>query len=149
MPRLPLHPCSAHGCRELIPHGQRCPVHGKAISPEQLREQRRNCDANRAPANERGYDHAWMECRAAYIAAHPWCEVKVICAGDSITKRIAAEVHHKAPIREAPELRLDWANLQSVCRPCHIYIGRQARIDAETVSEDGRYTKESSLVLSC
>ena len=131
MPSLPLHPCSAAGCRELVPHGRRCPNHGRQISPEQLREQRRQCDANREPANVRGYDHDWMDCRAAYISEHPWCEARVICASESITKRVAVEVHHRRPISEAPELRLDPENLQAVCRPCHIYIGRAARFEAE------------------
>ncbi len=38
----------------------------------------------------------------------------------------AQEVHHIKPIRERPDLRLDAANLQALCKPCHSTLTAQA-----------------------
>jgi 5-methylcytosine-specific restriction endonuclease McrA len=29
------------------------------------------------------------------------------------------EVHHVRPISDRPDLRLEWTNLKSACKPCH------------------------------
>ena len=41
----------------------------------------------------------------------------------------AREVHHKVPISDAPQLRLEWSNLQALCVSCH--RKEDARIDAQ------------------
>lgn len=131
MPSLPLRPCAHIGCRELIASGQRCPEHGGRSDEERRkRERKRDETRDRPDARARGYDHAWMDCRKAYLAAHPWCEIRVICKDEPITHRLAQQVHHKRSIEEAPELRLDWDNLQSVCLPCHAWEQRRLRVNA-------------------
>ncbi|WP_432207955.1 HNH endonuclease signature motif containing protein [Ancylobacter polymorphus] len=46
------------------------------------------------------------------LAEHPTCT----CGEPS------AEVHHLISVRERPDLRLDVANLQCLCRSCHSRI---------------------------
>lgn len=53
------------------------------------------------------------------LAANPFCEIGTHCAKLPITKRLANEVDHITPIREKPELRMVWTNLQSACKSCH------------------------------
>lgn len=64
---------------------------------------------------ERGYDYQWQRLRARYLAHHPLCED---CDEQGMVKP-ASEVHHIATIADAPERRLDWANLVALCTPCH------------------------------
>ena len=99
-PRL-VRPCSIPGCPELTSGGP-CAAH------------RRVRDVLRGKTAERGYDAVWRRLRTAKLAADPFCELMILCAG-----RIATEVHHVHPIRTHPELRLEWSNLQSACKPCH------------------------------
>lgn len=73
----------------------------------------------RPDAATRGYDHTWGELSSAYLAEHPVCQ---ICG-----QTTAALVHHVRPVRQCPELRLDWSNLQGVCRRCHADLHRTHR----------------------
>jgi hypothetical protein len=52
----------------------------------------------------------WRRLRAAYRKAHPFCQR---CG------RRTEHVDHVEEIRLAPERRLDWLNLQSLCHACH------------------------------
>jgi 5-methylcytosine-specific restriction endonuclease McrA len=63
----------------------------------------------------------WRRLRAAFLAAHP------LCADCRRQGRVtaASEVHHVKERRDHPDLALDWANLEALCRPCH--NGRRAR----------------------
>jgi len=63
----------------------------------------------------RGYDGVWRRLRRSYLASAPIC---VFCEEQG---RIieATEVDHIRSIREAPELRLEWTNLQALCKRCH------------------------------
>ena len=45
----------------------------------------------------------------------------------------ATVVDHIKSVREAPELRLEWSNLQSLCKPCHDKV-RQQEQAAERIS---------------
>lgn len=65
---------------------------------------------------QRGYGADWQKLRNAYIAEHPLCEVceqrGVVCDAD--------EVHHVTSFNGVGDpLRLDWCNLQAVCKRCH------------------------------
>lgn len=69
----------------------------------------------RLSPHRRGYDRAWEKVRDAHLAAHPLC---AWCS--TATRPVAADVvDHITPIRDAPDRRLDPANLQSLCDTCH------------------------------
>ena len=106
MPLTTPRPCAAPGCPELVERGY-CRVHRRAI------------DARRGSPSARGYDRTWQRLRKLKLAANPFCEIGTRCANLPITRRLATEVDHILPIRDRPDLRLAWSNLQSACRPCH------------------------------
>lgn len=96
MPYAPPRVCS---CGLLVPHGQPCPRCAKAR------------EAARPTRHERGYDASWYRLRRNYLNAHPAC---VVCGS---TDR--CDVDHKVSIRDRPDLRLVWSNLQTLCRLHH------------------------------
>lgn len=99
--------CTYPGCNALIPVTQRrCPRHPYPPRPKGLRE-------NRPSSTARGYDDDWRHLRRSYLARHPFCEGRWRCRGDP-----AQEVDHRIPIRSGGA-RLDPANLQALCGPCH------------------------------
>ena len=58
---------------------------------------------------------AWKRLRIAHLSAHPFC---VSCL--ELDYRVpAVHVDHIQTVATAPELRLDPANLQSLCISCH------------------------------
>lgn len=69
----------------------------------------------RQSAHRRGYDRAWQQLRAHFLAMHPWC---VDCDAAGIATE-SVEVHHEQPIAEAPHRRLDPTNLTALCKSCH------------------------------
>lgn len=75
----------------------------------------------RTSPTERGYDHAWRKLSERFRSHNP------LCANCNSNGRvtIAQDVHHIKPIRSNPELRLEWDNLMSLCRPCHKMIEDQ------------------------
>lgn len=69
-----------------------------------------------AKARKRFYDRAaWQRARAYKLARFPLCE---LCRKDGRAVA-AAHVHHLRTIEEAPHLRLNQSNLQSLCAQCH------------------------------
>lgn len=50
-----------------------------------------------------------------FLRRHPLCNR---CQSKGLTVE-AAEVHHVQTIADRPDLRLDWANLEALCKPCH------------------------------
>lgn len=69
----------------------------------------------RTSSASRGYDAAWRRLRLRFLAEHPLC---VMCERQGRT--VAANiVDHVEAIAKAPHRRLDWANLQALCQPCH------------------------------
>ena len=52
------------------------------------------------------------------LAADPFCQIETHCKG-MMPDNVATEVDHIIPIRQRPDLRLVWSNLQSACRACH------------------------------
>lgn len=100
MSRRPLRPCTVVGCPNAAEIGGRCREHA-------LQAQRER-DANRPSAARRGYDAAWRETRAEFLAANPYC---VRCGAP------ATVVHHIRPRRFGGSD--DWSNLQALCKHCH------------------------------
>ncbi len=58
---------------------------------------------------------AWRDLRLLKLRQSPLCECCV--SADRLTS--AAVVHHKRPVSEAPDLRLELSNLVSLCWSCH------------------------------
>lgn len=109
VPSAPKRYCAHPGCSALVARG-RCKAH----------ESQRHTwvDSRRGTSSERGYDADWRKVRRAKLAAEPLCEE---CRKQKRI-RVATEVHHIRTIEEAPELRLEWSNLMSLCKPCHSAI---------------------------
>jgi 5-methylcytosine-specific restriction protein A len=94
--------------------------------PSTVKTRARQFRRRKGSASQRGYDADWRKLRNAYAAAHPLCEP---CerAGRVVPMQV---VDHRVPIERAPERRLDWSNLESMCRPCH---------SRKTIAEDGGF----------
>lgn len=74
-------------------------------------------DKWRGTPASRGYDGEWRKCRNTFIREHPLCDM---CQQEG--KVVPAEhVHHIVPLEEGGA-RLDWENLQSLCKACHNMI---------------------------
>ena len=95
--------------------------------------------SDRASAAKRGYDRTWRGARAAYLAAHPWCEATLACKDLPITRRVATQVHHKQAISVSPDLRLTHENFMAVCMPCHVELERRER-EWRRISEGGGWS---------
>ena len=106
MPSLAKRQCSEQPCPNLAEYRSRCRTHARG-------EER-----DRGTANQRGYDAVWECLRRQKLAANPTCQIKTHCEG-MFPENAATEVDHIIPIRERPDLRLVWENLQSSCKPCH------------------------------
>jgi len=117
MAKRPKRTCAVPGCPNPSEHGP-CPEHA--------RRRTRATDHHRGSPSKRGYDRAWERLRDAKLAADPVCEIQTHCRFPTA----ATEVDHKIPIRQRPDLRLDWDNLQSACRACH---------SAKTARENGGF----------
>ena len=70
---------------------------------------------SRPDATERGYDHKWRKCRAAFLAEHPLCE-RCDRAGLVVE---AVHVHHRDGQGPLGERGYDFENLESLCERCH------------------------------
>lgn len=69
----------------------------------------------RPSSHKRGYDSQWAKVRLAYLEAQPLCER---CKDKGLTV-VAVHVHHKRKLRDSPELKGEWSNLQALCPSCH------------------------------
>jgi 5-methylcytosine-specific restriction enzyme A len=97
MPWAPLRTCPTHRLR--IPAGKRCPRCTRAY------------DQGR-PAHFRFYTSPpWRDLRLQVLAEQPWC-----AAGCG---RVSVDVDHKIPRAQRPDLALERANLEALCRECH------------------------------
>ena len=92
----------------------RPPMHRPHGHPSKQESQRAS-DQQRGSSTARGYDYAWQKLRDRKLRAD------YLCASCESQGRatLACEVDHVIRITERPDLRLDWGNLQSLCRPCH------------------------------
>ena len=104
----------------------RAPVF-RAPAQRSRAEVQRDYDRGRNPED---YDRPWRRCRDAFAAKHPLC-CRCLQGGRVTPMR---EVHHIRSVRSAPELRLDWSNLMSLCHACHMQI----EADARAVTPPGR-----------
>jgi 5-methylcytosine-specific restriction enzyme A len=104
MASLSQHPCAEIGCAVLVPVGTpRCVAHGRVQ------------EARRGSTVSRGYDADHRRLRKAKLAVDPFCQIRTHCQG-----AIANEIDHIIPISQRPDLRLEWTNVQSACKPCNV-----------------------------
>lgn len=79
----------------------------------------------RGSRQSRGYDRDWELLRAEYMR-----HVKRQC--EECKRRgyldLASDVDHIIPVQDDPELRLEWSNLQALCRQHH--KGWKAKMEA-------------------
>ena len=96
-----LKPCTYPGCKELVSIG-RC-------------QQHKHQQNRILTTTQRGYDAAWERLRDLKLATDPFCQIRTNCEGATAT-----EVDHIQSISQRPDLRLEWSNLQSSCKPCNV-----------------------------
>ena len=102
--------CGWPGCECLTDGGYYCNKH-KVISEQRRKEN----DSKRAFKNAARYTDyrspEWRKLSAMVIKERGTCERCGCC--------LNLQVHHIIPVRYAPELFLDKANLMVLCRQCH------------------------------
>jgi len=99
--------CSHPGCGTLT-YNTRCIKHSKAKYARQ--------PDRRGSAASRGYDNQWRKLRNSFIMHNPLCRH----CEESGRVTPAQDVDHRKPFKGKDDpLRLDWNNLQSLCRQCH------------------------------
>lgn len=67
---------------------------------------------------QHGYDDDWQKLRLAFLAEHPLCQCDQCKEGELRLTR-ANVVNHIIDIRDRPDLRLVWDNLQAMNKHCH------------------------------
>lgn len=63
----------------------------------------------------RGYDQDWIALRDLFAASNPTCKH---CDERGVAMPMS-DVDHIIDIEIRPDLRLEWSNLQSLCKSCH------------------------------
>lgn len=105
---MPLRYCTTPGCPELTEAGGKCAQHRQQAARSRP-----------SPRVTGRYDRTWERLPLAKLAANPFCEIRTHCFDRPIVFSIATQVDHIIPIRQRPDLRLAWSNLQSACESCH------------------------------
>ncbi len=101
MPSRVPQPCRKPGCRKLSKDGSGwCEIHKN--------NDKKQADAKRGTATERGYDWQWQKIRKQKLKMNPLCER---CS----KSRPAELVHHK----DRNSKNNEWENLESLCQSCH------------------------------
>ena len=111
MPRMANKPCAHPGCGAAVPGGTRfCPKHAAQFA-EREKARKREYEARRPSAKQRGYGPHWERLRAWKLNRNPLCER---CFQQHKAVQ-AVMVHHldHDPRNNAVE------NLQSLCVSCH------------------------------
>jgi 5-methylcytosine-specific restriction protein A len=114
MPHHPARPCARRGCIRLV-HGS-----GARYCDEHLAQARKEQDARRGTAAERGYGADWQKVREKFLAEHPFCDE---CGHPS-------EIAHHV-IRRRDGGSDDPRNLRPKCSRCH------SRLHAKTQESFG------------
>lgn len=85
----------------------------------------------RGSAHERGYDNDWKRLRSYHLKVEPLCR-ECYFRG---RKTPADMVNHNIPVRHAPDLRLDRANLSSMCKLHHDTVIAELERLAESMND--------------
>jgi hypothetical protein len=65
----------------------------------------------RGSPRDRGYDARWDKLSVRFRRANPFCR---LCEQEG-ADQLGARVDHILPVREYPDLKYDWNNLQNIC----------------------------------
>ena len=105
MPHRPKKPCAYPGCYRLT-NSRYCEEHAKQMA--------RHYEKHiRDPGSAKRYDRAWQKVRAAFLQAHPLCE---LCQSEG--RLTPAElVHHKVKLTDGGTN--EPSNLCAICSVCH------------------------------
>jgi len=107
-PWLPAAACSFPRCPGRCAPGARfCPQHSTVKARKGFAPPR--------SSNKAGYDYTWQRLRKMHLNSNPMC---IECAKVGIVEP-ATDVDHRIPISVRPDLRLDMANLDSLCHSHH------------------------------
>ena len=118
MPRAPRKPCAGRRCPLLVESGTRyCQLC--------LKELRRQADASRPTAVQRGYGARWRKVRLLVLFEEPLCRQ---CDQPSTV------VDHITPHRGNPGLMWGRENMQGLCKQCH---------DRKTATTDGGFGRRA------
>ena len=120
MPRAALRPCTYPGCGALTDNG-RCPRH--------VHVERKEQDARRGTAAQRGYGSRWQKASKGFLRKHPLCMCPE-CDEGRIRVTPAVLVDHRIPHRGDMKLFWDPTNWQSMAETCH---------NKKTATEDGGF----------
>jgi 5-methylcytosine-specific restriction protein A len=107
MPHFPAGPCRHPGCPDRSQKEGFCFTHLKLRYREYDRKRLENSTRDPIYSSTR-----WRQLRRKKLQADPFCAK---CAPRIVA---ANTVDHIVPIRRGGE-RWDWANLESLCKPCH------------------------------
>lgn len=109
MPLAAPTPCRHPGCGAVLAKPGYCDAHRVAVHRDYGR-------ARRGFDTERGFyqSAAWRAVRAAFLREHSVC---TRCQGHGRVV-VAVVADHVLPLKNGGA-RLDWANLQALCVPCH------------------------------
>lgn len=121
MPRKPSRPCRNHSCPALTDDAS-------GYCPKCLSFMRKQQDADRGTAAQRGYDSRWHRRSRQYLAEHPLCAECQKKTPPGVTA--ATLVDHIIPHRGAMALFWDELNWQALCTECH---------NVKTAKEDGAF----------
>jgi 5-methylcytosine-specific restriction protein A len=93
------------------------PLAPKRHGDEARKARQAEYERQRGNAAERGYDRDWEALKERFKREHPMCRICWERDGRAVPMH---EVDHIIPFRDpSSPLRLDWNNLQSLCKPCH------------------------------
>lgn len=84
---------------------------GKAAQRRQTK-----IEPKRLSSRQRGYDARWDRLSAAFRRQNPFCR---FCEQDGLRVVFCDVVDHIVPVIDRPDLRYEWANLQSLCHGHH------------------------------
>lgn len=87
-----------------------CCYPGCGVTVESGRCDRHKVADRRLSASGRGYGRDWRKLRKWFLRQQVKCHK---CGA------LASEVHHKVPVSQRPDLRLEVSNLMALCKSCH------------------------------
>lgn len=90
------------------------PVFSRRKFPQVGGRKHESAGTNRSP-DRRDYDHKWERLSIAFRRKNPFCR---FCAQEGFECTPADDVDHVIPIEDGGA-RLDWSNLQPICRRHH------------------------------
>ena len=103
--------CLQPGCPNYATAHGYCAQHQRAVNTHSVSR------------SKQGYDRVWQRFRAWYLGQHPLC---VECERGGVVA-LADHLHHKIPLAEAPDLRLDENNVEGLCKSCHMRKSMEER----------------------